>query len=251
MISKFGKVWGGFWALVVVTFPQQLPAQSLVVVTSDLHSAPYVMTDGVTFVGGVVKDINDEASKRTGIKVEYKILSRKSVDAVLEAGEGHAVCNIQPAWTNLGDKLVWTAPMLPDADLYWRKADNPDELSTFADLKNKSFATFQGYHHAKELMTQVEKGETKRVDLYAHQNIFDALLNGRVNYIVFSQVRGDYLLKDSKYSGKVVKTKLVDSSYQNFCAIHKKAPVKTDVYIAALNNMIKDGSLDKILAKYK
>lgn len=225
---------------------------SLRIVSSDLNAAPYIITDGVTFVGGIVKDLNDEAATRANVKVSYTLFSRKSIDAVLLSGEGHVTCNIQPGWTKIADQLVWTDPMFADSDVFWRRNEpqSPD-IGVNADLSGKSFATFQGYHHHADLMAQVADGKTKRVDLYPSQNIFDALLNRRIDYVVFSAIRGEYLLKDKRYTGLIARTSLTDSTYSNFCAISKSAPIDIERYRATLNQIARDGTLDRILARYR
>lgn len=219
--------------------------------TADTNAAPYVMTDGVTFVGGILKDMNDEAAKRAKVKVAYSLQSRRSVDATLLSGDGHLVCNIQPAWTKIADQLAWTEPMFADSDVFWRTQTAKADIHAFADLKGHRFATYKGYHHHADLTRQVADGQTKRIDLYPSENILDVLLAGRADYVVFSKIRGEYLQKSPKYRTSVLQTGLVDSSYQNYCAISRKAPIDINAYIKALNEIARDGTLERILAKYR
>jgi len=248
-------LFGGLILFVTLTSAGEAAAQSeapfgvLKIFSSDTNAAPYIMTDGVTFVGGVVKEMNDEAARRSNVKISYSLLSRKSVDASLLAGDGHMTCNIQPAWTKIADQLIWTEPMFSDSDVFWR-AGSPD-IQRFEDLKGRSFATFKGYHHHQNLTRQVAAGETKRIDLYPSENIFDVLASGRAEYVVFSKIRGDHLLKTSKHRGAVAMTGLIDSTYPNFCAMSRKAPIDHDAYIRALNGIARDGTLDQILARYR
>ena len=227
-------------------------ANVLKIFSADTNAAPYMVTDGVTFVGGIVKDMNEEASRRANIKVLFSLLSRRSVDATLLAGEGHMVCNIQPAWTKIADQLIWTQPMFTDSDVFWRKnsADAAD-IKQFEDLKGRSFATYRGYHHHATLDQQVAAGQTRRLDLYPSETIFDALILGRADYVIFSKIRGDYLIKNPKYRDLVVVTGLIDSSYPNYCAMSRKAPINADLYIRVLNEIAQDGTLNQILAKYR
>jgi len=226
-------------------------AEPLKMFTADTNAAPYVMTDGVTFVGGILKDLNDEAAKRAKVKIIYSLQSRRSVDATLLSGDGHLVCNIQPAWTKIADQLVWTEPMFADSDVFWRTQTAKAGIHSFPDLKGYNFATYRGYHHHADLTRQVADGQTKRIDLYPSENILDVLLAGRADYVVFSKIRGEYLQKSPKYRTAVLQTGLVDSSYQNYCAISRKAPIDIDVYIKALNEVAQDGTLTRILAKYR
>jgi ABC-type amino acid transport substrate-binding protein len=227
-------------------------ADVLKIFSSDTNAAPYIMTDGVTFVGGIVKDMNEEAARRANIKISFSLLSRRSVDTTLLAGEGHMACNIQPAWTKIADQLIWTQPMFTDTDMFWRKnsADAAD-LRQFEDLKGRSFATYKGYHHHATLDQQVAAGQTRRLDLYPSETIFDALILGRADYIIFSKIRGDYLLKGPKYRALVAETGLVDSSYPDYCAMSRKAPINADLYIRVLNEIAQDGTLNQILARYR
>jgi len=222
----------------------------IVVFTSDLSAPPYVMTDGVTFLSGIIKDLNDEAARRAGVTIDYRVLARGSVDAYLESGDGHVACNMQPAWTGIADKLVWTEPMFADEDVYWRLADTPP-LERVEDLIGRSFATYDGYTHADAVMAQVADGRTKRVNLYASQAIFDALTRKRADYVIFSRIRGEYMAKTPPYAGKIAPAGLVDSSYRNFCAISRQTPIPPEDYKAALDSVLQDGTMAKILEKYR
>lgn len=220
------------------------------VFTADLSAAPYVTSDGVTFLSGIIKDLNDEAARRAGVRVEYSVLARGSVDSELDSGAGHVTCNIQPAWTSIADKLVWTKPLFNDEDIYWRRIETP-ALQSVEDLIGHSFATYQGYTHGDAVTRQVADGQTKRVDLYASQSALDALLRKRADYVIFSRIRGEFLLKDPKYAGKIEKAGLADSSYSNFCAISRLTPIPAEAYKAALDSVLEDGTLDRILTKYR
>lgn len=235
----------------------QLPAMTaeaqtarIRVFTSDLSAPPYVTTDGVTFLSGIIKDLNDEAARRAGVTIDYRVLARGSVDSYLESGEGHVTCNIQPAWTGIADKLVWTEPMFADEDIYWRLVDTP-ALEKVEDLVGRSFATYDGYTHADAVMAQVADGRTKRVNLYASQAIFDALTRKRADYVIFSRIRGEYMAKTPTYAGKIAPAGLVDSSYRNFCAISRQTPIPAEDYKAALDSVLQDGTMAKILEKYR
>ncbi len=243
-----------YFVMISVTGVNGASAQSniLKIFSSDTNAAPYIMTDGVTFVSGIVKDLNDEAARRTKVTISYSLLSRKSVDATLLAGEGHLACNIQPAWTKIADQLVWTEPMFFDTDLFWRrKSGDQPNIDAFAALAGHSFATFKGYHHHAEATRLVADGLTKRVDLYPSESIFDVLLSKRADYIVFSKIRGDYLLKNPKYANLIEMTDLTDSHFPNYCAMSRKAPIDIDRYIRALNDIVLDGTLSRILARYR
>ncbi len=220
------------------------------VFTSDLSAPPYVTTDGVTFLSGIIKDLNDEAARRAGVIIDYRVLARGSVDSYLESGEGHVTCNIQPAWTGIADKLVWTEPMFADEDIYWSLIDTP-ALKAVEDLVGHSFATYDGYTHADAVMAQVADGRTKRVNLYASQAIFDALTRKRADYVIFSRIRGEYMAKTPPYAGKIAPAGLVDSSYRNFCAISRQTPIPPEAYKAALDSVLQDGTMARILEKYR
>ncbi len=222
----------------------------LIVFSSDIDAQPYIRTDGVTIIGGIVKDINDEAARRLGITIDYKLIARRSVDAVMQAGDGHVTCNIQPAWTGIADQLIWTEPMLEDQDVYWRLSDTP-ALTSVDDLKGKSFMTYAGYTHGDAVTAQVTAKETRRVNLYASQNIMQELLRGRAAYAIFSKIRGQYLMSRKDYAGKIEPAGLVDSTYNNFCAIAPSSPVDPNLYASTLNDIAKDGTLEKILEQYR
>jgi len=222
----------------------------MVVFSSDIDAQPYIRSDGVTIIGGVIKDINDEAAKRLGITIDYKLFARRSVDAVLLDGDGHVTCNIQPAWTGIADQLIWTEPMFEDQDIYWRKTNTP-ALNNVEDLIGKSFMTYSGYTHGETVTAQVEAKQTKRVNLYASQNLMQELLRGRADYGIFSRIRGQFLLTQKKYAGKIEPAGLVDSTYNNFCAISPSSPVDPNLYAKTLDAITADGTLEKILADYR
>jgi len=225
-------------------------AERIVVFTSELSAPPYVMTDGVTFLSGIIKDLNDEAARRAGVVIDYRVFARGSLDSYLESGQGHVACNMQPAWTEIADQLVWTEPMFADEDIYWRLADTPP-LEKPEDLIGRSFATYDGYSHGDAVTAQVADGRTKRIDLYASQTIFDALIRGRTDYVIFSRLRGEHLAKAPGYAGKIVTAGLTDSSYRNFCAISARMPIPAERYKAALDSILHDGTLAEILKRYR
>ena len=136
--------------------------------------------------------------------------------------------------------------MLPDAEMIAARQDAP-HLRSLKDLKDKPVGTVVGYRYPR---VQLVLGKRfKRVDAANMEKNIQQMVAGKIPYTMISEATLNYqhrLNPDLK-----VRADLVFSSYKAQCAFSKKSAVPFDEVSKALDALIKDGSIDQIMARYR
>lgn len=208
------------------------------------QAMPIVRFQNGAISGGIVKDVGDALAQRLGRRPVYINADSPDVTPSLSSGRADAMCYLLPFWID-GD-YNWSPPMLPDAEMIAARQDAP-HLRSLKDLKDKPVGTVVGYRYPR---VQLVLGKRfKRVDAANMEKNIQQMVAGKIPYTMISEATLNYqhrLNPDLK-----VRADLVFSSYKAQCAFSKKSAISFDEVSKALDALIKDGSIDQIMARYR
>jgi ABC-type amino acid transport substrate-binding protein len=208
------------------------------------QAMPIVRFQGGALSGGIVKDVGDALAQRLGRRPVYLNADSPDVTPALSSGRADGMCYLLPFWVD-GD-YNWTPPMLPDAEMIAARSDTP-HLRSLKDLKDKPVGTVVGYRYPR--VELVLGHRFKRVDAANMNQNIQQMVAGKVPYTMISEATLNYLHRVQP--GLKVRSELVFSSYKAQCAFSLKSSIPFDEVSKAVDALIKDGSIDQIMARYR
>ncbi|TFW13306.1 substrate-binding periplasmic protein [Duganella callida] len=194
--------------------------------------------------GGIVKDVGDALARRLGRRAVYLNAAAPDVAPLLGAGRADAMCYVLPFWID-GD-YNWSVPLLPDAEMVAARHEAP-RLRSLKDLKDKPVGTVSGYRYPR--VQQVLGERFQRVDAANMEQNLRQVMTGKVQYAMLSEATLNYLHRSQP--GLRLRAELVFSAYRAQCAFSRRSAIPFDEVGRAIDGLIKDGSIDQILARYR
>nr|WP_315254348.1 transporter substrate-binding domain-containing protein [uncultured Duganella sp.] len=194
--------------------------------------------------GGIVKDFGDVLAQRLGRRAVYLNADSPAVTPALSSGHADAMCYVLPFWID-GD-YNWSAPLFPDAEMIAARHDMP-HLRSLKDLRDKQVGTVLDYKYQR---VQLVLGKRfRRVDAANMEANIQQMVAGKVPYSMISEATLNYLHRTTP--GLKVRADLVFSAYKAQCAFSQKSRIPFDEVSRAIDALLKDGSVDHILARYR
>lgn len=194
--------------------------------------------------GGIVKDFGDVLAQRLGRRAVYLNADVPEVTPMLSSGRADGMCYVLPFWID-GD-YDWSAPLFPDAEMLAARTDMP-HLRSLKDLRDKQVGTVAGYRYHR--VEQVLGDRFRRVDAANMEANIQQMVSGKVPYTMISEATLNY--QHRIHTGMKVRGDLVFSAYKAQCAFSQKSQVPFTEISRAIDTLIKDGSIDQILARYR
>jgi ABC-type amino acid transport substrate-binding protein len=194
--------------------------------------------------GGIVKDFGDVLAQRLGRRAVYLNADVPEVTPMLSSGRADGMCYVLPFW--IDGEYDWSAPLFPDAEMLAARTDMP-HLRSLKDLRDKQVGTVAGYRYHR--VEQVLGDRFRRVDAANMEANIQQMVSGKVPYTMISEATLNYQHRLNR--GMKVRADLVFSAYKAQCAFSQKSQVPFTEISRAIDTLIKDGSIDQILARYR
>ena len=208
------------------------------------QSMPLARFQNGVISGGIVKDVGDALAQRLNRRAVYLNADTPDVTPFLSSGRADGMCYLMPFWVD-GD-YNWTVPVLPDSEMIAARSDAA-HLRSLKDLKDKPVGTVVGYRYPR--VHQVLGNRFRRVDAANMDKNIEQMVAGKVPYTVISEATLAY--QQRLHPGLKVRADLVFSAYKAQCAFSKQSAVPFEEVSKAVDALIKDGSIDRILARYR
>lgn len=221
---------------------QALPLLRFIAPTN--NAMPIAGFEADVLVKGVVKDLSELLAARLGRRAVFKGLPSRRVSAALAAGEADAICFVLPEW--LSGDFNWTRGLIPDASLVAATLDAPD-LRDLHDLAGQPLGTVLGY--AYPTLQAALGDKLKRADVTNMTTNLRRLAAGRVRYALVEKTALDYFLKHRPEAP--VRIAWVVERFEARCAFSKSAVLPFAEVKQAVDRMVADGSVERLLARYR
>ncbi|WP_432380638.1 substrate-binding periplasmic protein [Duganella sp. P38] len=194
--------------------------------------------------GGIVKDFGDVLAQRLGRRPVYLNADTPDVRPALGSGRADAMCYVMPFWID-GD-YNWSPPLFPDAEMIAARKDMP-HLRSLKDLRDQPIGTVAGYKYQRVELVLGKR--FRRVDAVNMEANIQQMASGKVPYTMISEATLNYLHRTTP--AMKVRPDLVFSAYKAQCAFSQKSKIPFDEVSRAIDTLLKDGSIDQILARYR
>ncbi|MES2346144.1 MAG: transporter substrate-binding domain-containing protein [Pseudomonadota bacterium] len=208
------------------------------------QTMPIVRFQNGALAGGIIKDLGDALAQRLGRRAVYISVDVPSVTPALSGGRADAMCYVLPFWID-GD-YDWSTPLLPDNEMVVGLVDAPP-LRSLKDLKDKPIGTVAGYRYPR--VERVLGKRFARTDSASMELNVQRMVEGKAQYTMVGEAT--LLYQQRIHPGLKVRPELVFSSFKAQCAFSRKSQVPFAEANRVIDAMLKDGSIDQILARYR
>jgi ABC-type amino acid transport substrate-binding protein len=236
------KLAGG--ALICAATVFNAAAAQLVVLVDTGTEMPMAGFQDGRLVEGFHKDLGVALAGKLGREASFMPLPRKRIAMALEAGQADVVCLYLPPW--LPGQLLWSRGFFPVSEVVVSDTSVP-QPHKLSDLNGQPVATVLGYYYP-EFEKAMGKGFV-RDDGHSSSGNLRKIAAGRLHHAITQQSTLDYYLKVgeklSLYPPLVVK------NYKAQCAVSPQGQVSLGEVNKAIDQIIKDGSVSKIISNYQ
>jgi ABC-type amino acid transport substrate-binding protein len=208
------------------------------------QTMPIVRYQNGALAGGILKDLGDALAQRLGRRAVYLSVDVPGVAPALTSGRADAMCYVLPFWID-GD-YDWSTPLLPDNEMVVGLADAPP-LRSLKDLKDKPIGTVAGYRYPR--VERVLGKRFARTDSASMELNVQRMVEGKAQYTMVGEAT--LLYQQRIHPELKVRPELVFSSFKAQCAFSRKSQVPFAEANRVIDAMLKDGSIDQILARYR
>lgn len=223
--------------------PPPLPPLRFVAATN--NALPIAEFDASEhLIGGIAKDLGELIAAGLGRPVSFVPLPGKRVSAALLAGEADAICFVLPEWLQ-GD-FRWTRGLIPDASLVAAHADAP-ALKSLDQLAGQPVGTVLGYNYP--LVERALGRGLKRADVSSMNANLRRLAAGRVRYALVEKTSLQFFLHEQPNAP--VRIAWVIDRFDARCAFSARSGVPFAELAAVLDRLVSDGSVERMLARYR
>lgn len=239
--------WGlGVLAAGLASFPGQTLADRplvMLIETSALMPQARIEVDRV--LEGLHLDLGLALGRRLGLEVVARPVPRKRLAEALQRGEGDLLCDYQRDW--LPGAFAWSRPFLPDQALLISAA-SVAPLTNLLALSGQPVGTVRGYVYP-EAASVLRAG-------FVRDDAPDAVVNlqklelGRVRHALTGRRVLEYQQRMGRFS-LALHPPLVVSEVLAQCALSPSSPVSLATLNTAIQALVADGELSRLLARYR
>ena len=224
----------------------QLPARAadLVILIDTATEMPMARFERYRLVDGIHRDIGVELARHMQRTPRFMSLPRKRIARALERGEADVLCSYVPEW--LDGSYDWSQPFIPIVEVLIadRSVERPREV---ADVAGQPIGTVLGYSHP-EMVALLGDGFV-RADAPNTEANLRKLALGRIKYALVGKSFLDWHL--AKVDPPLqLHPPLAVKSYMGQCAVSRKGRAKVAEVDRAIALMVKEGTVDAIVARY-
>lgn len=234
------------WAAALLCAPAAAQApRPLVLLVETSALMPQARIEGDQVVEGLHLDLGQALARRLGQTLVARPVPRKRLAEALQRGEGDLLCDYQSEW--LPGAFAWSRPFLPDQALLISAATAPAPAS-LAALAGQPVGTVRGYVYPE--MTDALRSGFMRNDAPDAVANLQKLALGRVQHALTGRRVLEYQQRIGHFR-LALHPPLVVSDVLAQCALSPSSPVGLAALNAAIQGLIADGELSRLLARYR
>lgn len=220
-------------------------AGSLVVLVDIGTDMPMAQFARGHLIDGIHKDIGASLARALGRTPSFVALPRKRIALALEQGKADVLCSYVQEW--LPGAFDWSQGFLPIVEVLVtdRKAEQPKSID---DVAGWPVGTVLGFSHPE--LEALLGPRFVREDAQNSEANLRKLAAGRIQYAVTGKAYLDYRLK---LGDPILQLHppLVVKTYMGQCAVSRKGQVRLADVDAAIGQLVRDGTVGRILKRYQ
>lgn len=209
------------------------------------HTMPFVEIRDGQLQRGILKDLGEAIAARMGRTARFVVVPAKRVSAALARGEADGLCYTSPRWIDAAE-LHWSRPVFDYTGVVARRADMPP-LSQLSQLAGLTLGTVAGYRYT-EVEAALGPG-FPRDDAPDMGRNLAKLAAGRIPYAMTEKLTLSYAMRENPQQG--LQPALQTISYPTHCVFSPLRRLSLPAVDKAVDGLIGDGSVERLLARYR
>jgi polar amino acid transport system substrate-binding protein len=237
-----GRILITCWLLLLM-----IPARAgdLVILVDTATEMPMARFERYRLVDGIHRDIGLALAAHMKRTPKFMSLPRKRIVRALADGNADVLCSYVPEW--LDGSFEWTQAFIPIVEVLIADL-SVERPRGIAELAGKPIGTVLGYSHP-EMATLLGEGFV-RADGPSTEANFRKVAAGRIKYALTGKSFLEWRLKQGDLP-LALHPPLVVKSYMGQCAVSPKGRAKLAEVDRAIAQMLKDGTVNAIVARYR
>lgn len=243
MRSARGLFWLGACAL--STSHAVADDRTLLFIAPANHAMPFVDVQNGELKGGILKDLGEAIATRVGRQARFVVVPARRISAAMARGEADGLCYTTPHWID-GASLHWSRPLFDYVGVIARRSDAAP-ITQLAELAGVPVGTVAGYVYTE--MEQALGDDFLRDDAPDMGRNLAKLIAGRTRYALTEKLTLDYARREAPQAG--LQLALQTTNYPTYCTFSKHRGLPLQGLDRALDTMVVDGSLERLLTRYR
>ncbi|OWQ93122.1 hypothetical protein CDN99_01050 [Roseateles aquatilis] len=206
---------------------------------------PFAHIVGDHVHGGIHRDLAHAIAGRLGRTVHLHAVPRKRIGPMLREGRSHWSCALLPEW--LDEPVEWTQPFLPHAGVVVTRTDSP-RPRTLEDLAGQPIGVVKGYAYPE--LERALGPSFVRENADSAKAVLRMLELGRMQHASLNQQYLEYQLRHG-HSRLSLHPYLLTGGYETRCAVSRHSPVTARQLDDVIRSLRADGTLARILQRYR
>ncbi len=210
---------------------------------------PYKMENSASGLPGFDVEFLEEAFKRVGVSLDIQYMPWKRALEEARIGRVDGVCSCSRT-KEREDYLYFSSPLgKASAGLFSLVENNFPRLKMIGGIGGRSVGVIRGYNILENLHAA---GTENIIELSSERQGLQLLFNGRLDYYYSYDAPTRFYLQQLKQSVKISYDEINFSNYYScFSKSSEGSEMLLKKFNAGLALIKKDGTYDKILAKYR
>lgn len=221
------------------------PPRPLVLLVETSALMPHARIEGDRVVEGLNLDIGRALARRLGRELVAEPTPRKRLAEALQRGEGDLLCDYQSDW--LPGAFAWSRPFIPDQALLVSAASVPAPVH-LSDVSGQLVGTVRGYVYPE--MADTLRGGFRRDDAPDGVTNLHKLARGRVSHALTGRRVLEYEQRIGQFK-LALHPPLVVSQVLAQCALSPSSPVSLAALNKAIQGLVGEGELARLMARYR
>ena len=235
---------------IILLLSSYLSAEVLKIAFSRSSNEPYVEINKRKLTGGILKEFVDLVSKRSGVKVEYVLISKRNQEALMIEGKVDAVCLLNPNDVQNSQKFIWSKPLYTEEDVLIVRRDDAQKLNSLQSLYGHKLGTIEN-HSYPTLQPYFKNESIQRIENKKLVNNINQLRFGVIDAVVDTKLSVGYCISKKNVEEQLIVSNANIDSQELHCMLRKDKQTTLVKFDAALSELKEKGSFDKILKRYR
>ncbi|GHG61848.1 hypothetical protein GCM10010919_06710 [Alishewanella longhuensis] len=198
--------------------------------------------------GGISKDILEVLVSRDQLVLQYLPIPRGRVEQWLLRDDADIACFLNPAWVEQAEQLLWSLALFSTRQVIVRRSSSP-AIQKMTDLLGKRIGTDRGFSYP-EFDMMFSQGLLIRDDAISLESNLGRLEKQRLDAALTVDLAFQYYQQKHDSEGLAADT-LWTQPDTIYCALNPHQPELAQQIQQILQQMTEDGSIAKILQRYK
>ena len=208
-----------------------------------------VVEDG--HLTGITPGILQELSKRTGCAMNVRPFPHKRMMAAFEKGGIDMEPTVNPSWRDCQSHIsVYTIPFYTTGDIVLVRKKNAIHATSVRDFYGMNLGCGLGYYYPEGFQEAFNRGDIHREDNPVSEKNLQKLALERLDGIIVDKVQARYLLKKANLDPADFVTAYRFKPSKLSLRLHRSRQAFLPALNKAIEEMIADGTIDRIVAKY-